>query len=519
MGTGMIRKILLAALLLASGAAHAQLYSKFGPVTGVLKGNVSSPQTSVAASSDIIGLWTGCTGSNFLRGDGTCAAPAGTGVSSITVPAPLTATGCTGGACAITWTTGQTANRILATPDGTTGAVSLRALAAGDIPPINLGSTANGGVSSSSILLGTNGGTSNGFFSVTGPATSLKTFTLPNASATVLTTNAAVTVAQGGTGVATLTNHGVLLGQGTSNVSAVAAMAADTLLQGQGTGADPAAVSVNNCGSSTQALSYSTSTHTFGCQTITAGTGTVTSLTGGTGVTASPSTITTTGSFAIDQTASLTWTGNETFNPASGTPVTAISGGPNFVAKGTATGASNISYLSFSDSGNTRKGYVGDDSGANSDITLSSDLGGVKFLAPLGVSASTGSSYVDMTPLTGTFTMTLSGFSSPPGLTATYYRIGNIVTLVIPGPAVATSNSTSFSTSTLPSPIQSAKTQLIGLSSYACEDNGVIGGSFTCDVSVNGANLTFTKSGSSTGWTSSGQKGIASQTVISYLLN
>lgn len=51
------------------------------------------------------------------------------------------------------------------------------------------------------ILPGANGGTGNGFFAVSGPATSLKTFTFPNASATVLTTNAAVTAAQGGTGL------------------------------------------------------------------------------------------------------------------------------------------------------------------------------------------------------------------------------------------------------------------------------------------------------------------------------
>lgn len=166
----------------------------------------------------------------------------------------------------------------------------------------------------SGILPGANGGTGNGFFSVAGPATALKTFTFPNASATVLTSNAAVTVPQGGTGVATLTAHGVLLGEGAGNVSAVAAMAADTLLQGQGAAADPAAVSVNNCGSTSQALSYSTTTHAFGCQTL--GVGTVTSLTGGTGITASPSTITTTGSFAIDQTFSPTWTGTHTFSIA-----------------------------------------------------------------------------------------------------------------------------------------------------------------------------------------------------------
>lgn len=55
----------------------------------------------------------------------------------------------------------------------------------------------------SGITPGANGGTGNGFFAVTGPTTSLKTFTFPNASATVLTDNAAVTAAQGGTGLST----------------------------------------------------------------------------------------------------------------------------------------------------------------------------------------------------------------------------------------------------------------------------------------------------------------------------
>jgi hypothetical protein len=78
-------------------------------------------------------------------------------------------------------------------------------------------------------------------------------------------------VTGGGTGLTTLPVHTVLLGEGTSNVGNVAAMAADTLLQGQGTGADPAAVALINCGSSSQALAYSTSTHTFSCQTISGG--------------------------------------------------------------------------------------------------------------------------------------------------------------------------------------------------------------------------------------------------------
>ena len=51
------------------------------------------------------------------------------------------------------------------------------------------------------ILPAANGGTSNGFTAFSGPASTTKTFTLPNATCTILTTNAAVTAAQGGTGL------------------------------------------------------------------------------------------------------------------------------------------------------------------------------------------------------------------------------------------------------------------------------------------------------------------------------
>lgn len=47
-------------------------------------------------------------------------------------------------------------------------------------------------------------------------------------------------VANGGTGQTTLTNHGVLVGAGTSGITQLAAAAAGTLLAGQGTGSDPA---------------------------------------------------------------------------------------------------------------------------------------------------------------------------------------------------------------------------------------------------------------------------------------
>ena len=61
--------------------------------------------------------------------------------------------------------------------------------------PINLASYVTG------TLPSTNGGTASAFFAVSGPASSIKTFTFPNASANVLTDNAVVTPAQGGSGV------------------------------------------------------------------------------------------------------------------------------------------------------------------------------------------------------------------------------------------------------------------------------------------------------------------------------
>lgn len=87
----------------------------------------------------------------------------------------------------------------------------------------------------SGILPGANGGTNNGFMQFTGPATSLKTYTLPNANALILTDAATVTVAQGGTGRATLAANNVLLGNGTSQVGLVAPSTSGNVLTSNGT--------------------------------------------------------------------------------------------------------------------------------------------------------------------------------------------------------------------------------------------------------------------------------------------
>ncbi|MCX6756491.1 MAG: hypothetical protein NTX85_04075 [Candidatus Nomurabacteria bacterium] len=67
-----------------------------------------------------------------------------------------------------------------------------------------------------------------GVFAVTGP-TVTRTFTFPDANATVLTTNAAVTVGQGGTGVGSFTSNGIIYGNGTGALSVLAPNAGATL--------------------------------------------------------------------------------------------------------------------------------------------------------------------------------------------------------------------------------------------------------------------------------------------------
>lgn len=91
---------------------------------------------------------------------------------------------------------------------------SLVALVSGDVPSLDTSKLGSG------ILGSARGGTANAFFTVSGPASSIQTFTFPNSSSTVLTTNAAVTVGQGGTGAATFTSNAALIGHTTSAITA-----------------------------------------------------------------------------------------------------------------------------------------------------------------------------------------------------------------------------------------------------------------------------------------------------------
>lgn len=140
------------------------------------------------------------------------------------------------GTTAVTSVSG-TSNRITST-GGLTPVIDISATYVGQTSITTLGTVATG-VWQGNIIQSPYGGTGNGFTKFSGPAASEKTFILPNASSTFLTTNAAVTSAQGGTGLQTLTANAVVLGNGTGNVGFATIGTSGRLLIDQGAAANP----------------------------------------------------------------------------------------------------------------------------------------------------------------------------------------------------------------------------------------------------------------------------------------
>lgn len=128
-------------------------------------------------------------------------------------------------------------------------------------------------------------------------------------------------------------------------------------------------------------------------------------------------------------------------------------------------------------------------------------------------------SLVDMTPDTSTFTATYTGFTAGVTCTATWSRVGKLVTLFFCA-ATGTSNATSFTMTGLPSAIQPASlTQTVALPIGPVQNSGIIDTTVSATVTAASGTVTFLHNGSSSGWTSSSTKGFSSGATISYLLN
>jgi hypothetical protein len=127
--------------------------------------------------------------------------------------------------------------------------------------------------------------------------------------------------------------------------------------------------------------------------------------------------------------------------------------------------------------------------------------------------------YVDMTPDTGTFTLSYVGGTAAASGTANWYRIGKIVTLLLPGINAMASNSTSFSATGLPAAITPPTAPVfVDLSDQIVEDNSAFVNNAVVRVLTTGT-LVFYKSGqNAASWTASGNKYFTASTPITYPL-
>jgi hypothetical protein len=131
-----------------------------------------------------------------------------------------------------------TTNRVSIGGTSTNPTVDIASNYAGQTSITTLG-TVSTGTWNGSLISSAFGGTGNGFTKFSGPTTSEKTFILPDASATILTSNAAVTAAQGGTGISSYTIGDLLYASGTSTLSKLAGVTTGNALLSGGVGAAP----------------------------------------------------------------------------------------------------------------------------------------------------------------------------------------------------------------------------------------------------------------------------------------
>lgn len=273
--------ILLASALLGADAANDVLISQRNP------GNTGNIQRNVGATGAITNVAT----FRSQLGIAPLASPTFTGTVTIPTPFTLGAVSVTATGTEINFLSGvgsaiQTqlnAKAPLASPTftGTPAAPT----AAADTSTTQIASTAFAKAEADAAqaasqpldaaLTALSGGSD--FVAFTGPAASIKNFALPNASATILSDNAAVTVPQGGTGRATGTTAYGLIAAGTTatGIQQTLAVGATTeILVGGGAAALPIWTTATGSGAPVRATSPTVTGISSNTYTSTVATGT-----------------------------------------------------------------------------------------------------------------------------------------------------------------------------------------------------------------------------------------------------
>jgi hypothetical protein len=160
------------------------------------------------------------------------------------------------------------------------------------------GNSFNGSADVTGIIASTYGGTGNGFTKFSGPTTTEKTFTLPDASATILTDNAAITPTQGGTGLTSYTTGDIIYASATNTLSKLADVATGNALISGGVGVAPSwgkigltthvSGTLPTANGGTNLTSFTSGGAVYATSTSVLTTGTLPIASGGTGLSSTP---------------------------------------------------------------------------------------------------------------------------------------------------------------------------------------------------------------------------------------
>lgn len=213
----------------------------------------------------------------------------------------------------------------------------------------------------------------------------------------------------------------------------------------------------------------------------------------------------------------LSWTTGGTWSlsaPSSGIALTVISasGAPAIQVTGGGTTGNNFGQIIVAGSNSSDYCFRAQSSSSVDYFFVRGD-GAVQGRGPVAAAL------VDMTPDTGTFTATYTGFTGGVTGTATWCRIGKMVILSLP-PASGTSNASTFTFTGLPSAIQPASISQQVMAVQPMNNNGAQTAGIDLLISSGSGTGQFRLNTSAAGWTASGVKGWTTNNIsVAYLLN